>query len=191
MACASRVQRNVIRSRRTDRQGIVSVRQDDRREYARWDSLEEILANPDFLSQATATARRDSRSTRLAVILQSARPLASGLSAAERPLDVLSLGFGPAASPADAFTTISTLLFVPWAHGDCSQKVLELQRTGEVLRLGSSPLNAFYEAVVLDARARASEPRTRATVNLQEKKLQMALEEYTKALTGWMLAVLG
>jgi hypothetical protein len=190
MASASRAQRNVIRPRRTDRQGIVSVRQDSRREYSRWDSLEEILANPDFLSQATAIARRDARSTRLAVILQSARPLASDLSAAERPLDVLNLAFGPVASPADAFTIISTLLFVPWAHGDCSQKVLELQRAGEVLRLGSSAPHAFYEAVVLDVRARASEPRTRMTVNLQEKKLEMALEEYTKALTGWMRAVL-
>jgi hypothetical protein len=190
MTCASRVQRrNGFGPKRTDRQDTVTVTANNWREGSPFRSLEEMLANPDFLPQATETARRDARSTRLAVILQAARPLASDLGAVERPLDVLN-SFGPTASPVDAFTTISTLFFVPWAHGDCSQKVVELQRTGEALQLGSHPMTAFYEAVALDARTRRNGPATCVTVSLHEKKLEMALETYTKALTGWMRAVL-
>jgi len=154
-------------------------------------SLEEILANPDFLAQATAIARRDARGTRLAVILQTARSHAAELSVVERPVEVLHVPFGPTPSAAETFTTIATLLFVPWAHGDCSQRVLELQRTGEAFRPGSSPVAVLYEAVALDVRARQRSSGTAAMVSLRQKKLEMALEDYTRALTGWMRAVLG
>ena len=191
MGCASPAQRrNVIGRQRTDRQGIVIVTKDNWRQDPPIHSLEEIFANPDFLARATATARRDARSTRLAVILQTARLLAADLSVVQRPLDVLNVPFGPSPSPADTFTTISTLLSVPWAHGDCSQKVMELQRSGEALRPGLDPLAAFYEAVALDLRTR-DRNRSSSTVSVQEKKLEMALEEYTKALTAWMREVLG
>jgi hypothetical protein len=202
MACASRVQRQ---------RGIVVVMH----------SLEEMFGDPDFLAQATAAARRNARGGRLAVILQSARPLMAELTSVERPLDLLDITIAPADSPAETFTTISTLFFVPWAHAECSQKVTELQRTGDALRrtraevfpadvggtwpgtrvaktLGSSPLTAFYDAVALDwrARARTAQARTAAgrfanPINLQERKVDYALQEYTKALTAWMRSVLG
>jgi len=202
MACASRVQRQ---------KGIVVVMH----------SLEEMLGDPDFLAQATAAAQRDARGGRLAVILQSARPLMAELTSVERPLDLLDITIAPADSPAETFTTISTLFFVPWAHADCSQKVTELQRTGDALRrtraelfpadvddprtrtrvgqaLGSSPLTAFYDAVALDWRARARTVQVRTAagrfadpINLQERKVDYALLEYMKALTSWMRSVLG
>jgi hypothetical protein len=68
---------------------------------------------------------------------------------------------------------------------------MELQRSGEVLRPGSSPVAALYEALALDVQTRESHRSSRITVNLQQKKLEIALGEYTKALTGWMRAVLG
>ena len=200
MACASRVQRQ---------EGIVVVMH----------SLEEMLGDPDFLAQAAAAARRDARGARLAVILQSARPLMTELTSVERPIDLLDITIAPAHSPAETFTTISTLFFVPWAHADCSEKVAELQRTGDALRrtraevfpadvdgtgirtrvakaLGSSPLSAFYDAVALDWRVRTAQAHTVAgrladPINLQERKADYALEEYTKALTAWMRSVLG
>jgi hypothetical protein len=186
------------------------ARADWREHPPRW--LEEILANPDFLSEATTAARRDACSPRLAVILQSARPLLPELLASERPLDLLEVRFGSPTSAATAFTTISTLFFVPWAHGDCSEKVAELQRISEALRrtsaefltcesmsistgIGngqrSTPLTTFYEAVALDSWRRARNSHAGATVSLQEKKLDIALQEYTKALTAWMRSVLG
>jgi hypothetical protein len=202
MVCASRVQRE---------RGIVVVMH----------SLEEMFGDPDFLAEAMAAAQRDARGGRLAVILQSVRPLVMELTSVERPLDLLDVPIAPAESPAETFTTISTLFFVPWAHADCSQKVTELQRTGETLRrtraeiipagvdgagfrtrgghaLGSSPLTTFYDAVALDwrTRSRGAQMRTAAgrfagPVNLQERKLDYALQEYTKALTAWIRSVLG
>jgi hypothetical protein len=180
-----------------------------------------MFEDPDFLAQATAAARRDARGGRLAVILQSARPLVMELTSVERPLDLLEVPIAPDESPAETFTTISTLFFVPWAHPDCSEKVTDLQRTGEALRRtgaevvptdvdgagrgrrvghahGSSPLTAFYDAVALDWRARARDAqgctaagRFGVPINLQERKLDYALQEYTKALTAWMRSVLG
>lgn len=183
-------------------------------------SLEEMFRNPDFLAQATTAARRDARGARLAVILQRARPLMTELTSVERPLDLLELPIAPSESPAEMFTTISTLFFVPWAHGDCSLKVTDLQRIGDGLRRAgaevvgaegtpaggstradegrSSPLATFYEAVALDWRTRSRSPQTRPgegrptdPINLQEKKLDYALQEYTRALTAWMRSVLG
>ena len=183
-------------------------------------SLEEMLRNPDFLEQAATVARRDARGARLAVILQSARPLVKELTSVERPLDLLDVPITPSESPAETFTTISTLFFVPWAHGDCSLKVTDLQQMGDSLRrtqaeivpaemggagstrvgkaLGASPLTAFYDAVALDWRTRSHNPRPRAgagrltdPINLQERKLDYALQEYTRALTAWMRSVLG
>lgn len=192
MACASRVQRrNVIARQRTDGWGSVIVTTDNWRVRPHFRSLEEILANPDFVSQATATARRDARGTRLALILQSARPLVADLTAAERPLDVLNVPLEAGASPASTFTTISTLFFVPWAHGDCSNRMMELQRTGEVLRPGSSPVAALYEAIALDVQTRESSQSSHVAVDLQQRKLEITLGEYTRSLTGWMRAVLG
>lgn len=200
MAYAPRVQRH---------EGIVAVMH----------SLEEMLGDPDFLAEATAAARRDARGGRLAVILQSARPLMAELTSVERPLDLLDITIAPADSPAETFTTISTLFFVPWGDADCSEKVTELQRTGDALRrtraelfpadvggtstgtragkgLGSSPLTAFYDAVALDWRLRTSQVRpvigrSADLINLQERKVDYALQEYTKALTAWMRSVLG
>jgi hypothetical protein len=180
-----------------------------------------MLRNPDFLEQATTVARRDARGARLAVILQSARPLVTELTSVERPLDLLERPITPSESPAETFRTISTLFFVPWAHGDCSQKVNELQRSAEALQrtraeiipaeitgagirtrvgkvLDSNPLTAFYDAIALDWRTRARDAQARMTgdrlagpVNLQERKLDYAVQEYTKALTAWMRSVLG
>jgi len=202
MACASRGQRQ---------KGIVVVVH----------SLEEMFEDPDFLARAITAAQRDARGGRLAVILQTARPLVTELTSVERPLDLLEVPITPCESPAQTFTTISTLFFVPWAHADCSQKVNELQRSGEALRrtraeiipaditgveirthagkaLGSNPLTAFYDAIALDwrtrsrnAQGRMSAGRLAGPVNLQERKLDYAVQEYTYALTAWMRSVLG
>jgi len=177
-----------------------------------------MFRNPDFLAHATTAARRDARGARLAVILQSARPLVTELTSVERPLDLLDVPITPSGSPAETFTTISTLFFVPWAHGDCSLKVIDLQQMADALRrtqaeiapaqvsdagstrvgnaLGASPLTAFYDAVALDWRTRSRNPppgagRPTDPINLQERKLDYALQEYTRALTAWMRSVLG
>ena len=201
MACASRLQGH---------KGLILVVH----------SLEEMFRNPDFLAQATTAARRDARGARLAVILQRARPLVTELTSVERPLDLLDLPITPSESPAETFTTFSTLFFVPWAHGDCSMKVTDLQQMGDALQrtraeivpavvsgagstrvgndLGASPVTAFYDAVALDWHTRARNPQARAgagrltdAINLQERKLDYALQEYTRALTAWMRSVLG
>jgi hypothetical protein len=135
-------------------------------------------------------------------------------------LDLLRIRSAHATSEVGVFTTISSLFFVPWAHGDCSRKLAALHHAAEALTKAHAavhgatddpataakqiagprpfaPLTALYEAVGIDIECRARERRDGVVDeaidvgdSISERRMDEALRDYTAALTDWIRSIL-
>lgn len=182
-------------------------------------TIDSTRADPDFVLRMTRYARQHARGDRLAAVLDELRPVVPTLLASDHPLALLHVPPPHADSEIDVFASICTLFFVPWAHGDCSQKFSGLHHAAMAMRVANSratatglgglahrhtdalavaPVASFYEALVTDLdrktrrgiRSGGTAPSVDHGAARDARAIDVALHAYTRALTGWLGSVL-